>query len=103
MKSNGAGCPTRGYGNTAKRFPLAAVQIVRVEDTQLRCSRRREDQQRTPASLRPYRNVSSQISASVTLREKYAVRPLRVSRGGPITSRDTSKIFRTCFVRLSTM
>lgn len=42
------------------------------------------------------------MSDSVTRREKYAVLPSRVSCGGPMTSRVTAKIFRTCFDRVST-
>ena len=41
--------------------------------------------------------VTSQISASVTRREKYACRPFFDSCGGPMTSRVTENTFRTFF------
>ena len=45
--------------------------------------------------------VTIQMSDSVARREKYATRPSRVRRGGPMTSRVTEKTGRTCFVWLS--
>ena len=47
-------------------------------------------------------SVKSQMSASVTRREKYIARASRVSCAGPIRSRPTEKIFRTCLVSRST-
>src|SRR5437867_7034809 len=47
--------------------------------------------------------VRSQTSDSVMRREKYAVLPSRVSRVGPMTSRVTEKILRTCLDWESTM
>lgn len=44
----------------------------------------------------------SQMSPSVTRREKYASRPSRVSCGGPMMSRGTEKTFSTFLERVST-
>lgn len=95
---NTAGLRTDSRGSAAHR-PRGLRMFIRARGS----NRLRQ----SPASsTRPSPSlhfiVSIQISASLLRREKSAVRPSRVRRGGPITSRLTDKIFFTCFVRMST-
>ena len=60
------------------------------------------DRQPARLTISSQSRVRSQISDSVTRREKYAVFLSRVSRGGPMMSRVTENTLWTCFELEST-
>jgi hypothetical protein len=109
--SSGRSCTPKACGNDASGAEWRPERTTRVEKHSLPAVRSPQAAGKLSAKANPPRrhcagfddvSVRSQMSPSVTRREKYASRPSRVTCDGPMMSRWTEKTFSTLRDRAST-